>query len=151
MPKSDIPLPKSQYERERERWPEVARMAVMMLGRPAEDRRLSLAMLLQEHFSDIPDKAPPSDDVQAYAAFAMKMLLLTLIDKREGRLEQLGEKAHHRMAKVFGIPPEYLFRKLTDPELLELRPALKRAFGGLDLDELLDDLKSFRPARKFKA
>src|SRR5258707_902425 len=34
MPKSDIPLPKSQYERERERWPEVARTAVMMLGRP---------------------------------------------------------------------------------------------------------------------
>jgi hypothetical protein len=82
MPKSDIPLPKSQYERERERWPEVARTAVVMLGRPAEDRRLS--MLLQRDFSEIPDKAQPSDDVQAYAAFAMKTLLLTLNDKREG-------------------------------------------------------------------
>ena len=134
MPKSDISLPKSQSERDRERLPELARMAVVMLGRAAEDRRLTLAMLLQKHFSDIPDKAPPFNNVQAYAAFAVKMLLLTLIDKREGPLEQLGEKAQGRWAEVFGIPPEHLFRKLTDPELLELRPALKRAFGGLDLD-----------------
>jgi hypothetical protein len=84
MPKSDIPLPKSQHERERERWPEVARTAVVMLGRPAEDRWLSLAMLLQKHFSDIPDKAPPSDDVQAYATFAVKMLLLP--DRKKRRI-----------------------------------------------------------------
>ena len=116
MPKSDIPLPKSQYERERERWPEVARTAVVMLGRPAEDRWLSLAMLLQTHFSDIPDKAPPSDDVKAYATFALKMLLLILIDKREGPLEQLGEKAQGRWAEVFGIPHD---RKLTDLTTLD--------------------------------
>ena len=126
MPKSDIPLPKSQSERDRERWPELARMAVLILGRPAEDRRISLAMLLEKHFRDIPDKAPPFNDVQAYAAFAVKMLLLTLIDKREGPLEQLGEKAQGRWAEVFGIPHD---RKLTDLTTLDFA--------------LLGDLNSF--------
>ena len=129
MPKSDIPLPKSQSERDRERWPALARMAVVMLGRAAEDRRLSLAMLLQKHFSDIPDKAPPFNDVQACAAFAVKMLLLTLIDKREGPLEQLGEKAQGRWAEVFGIPHD---RKLTDLTTLDfaLLGDLNNFLGG---------------------
>jgi hypothetical protein len=126
MPKSDIPPPKSRYKRERERWPEVART---LLGRPPEDRRLTLAMLPQKHFFDIADKAPRSDDVQAYAAFAVKTLLQTLIDKRQGPLEQRGKKAQGRWAQVFGIPHD---RKLTDLTTLDfpLLGDLNNFLGG---------------------
>jgi hypothetical protein len=118
MPVSDLPLPKSPHDRERDRWTATALNAVCSAGKSQEHRRPALAYLLHTNFSDVPDKAPSPDDVRAYAAFAVKVLLQTLIDNREKPLEQLGEKAQSRFAEVVqGLTnrelnmPEELYQK----------------------------------------
>jgi hypothetical protein len=118
MPISDLPLPQSPHERERDRWTAVAFHAVCSAGKPKAEQRLVLAMILHTKFSDVPDEAPLLDDTQGYAAFAVKVLLQTLIDNREGSLEQLGEKVHRRFTEVVqGLTnrelnlPEELYRK----------------------------------------
>jgi hypothetical protein len=77
----------TQEQREQNRWVNVAFCACAIAGRNAEKQRPFLRQLLNTNFADIPDQAPPEEDVQAYAAYAVQKLLIVLTEDPEAMKE----------------------------------------------------------------
>lgn len=76
----DLVVPEG--ERERERWVNVAFCATCIadLDDPCNDV-MFLRCLLSTYFSDVPDHPPPADDVDAYAKYAVKLLVKVMIGR----------------------------------------------------------------------
>ena len=65
---------------EKDRWVAVGFCAIAIIGLRANEQDVFLRSLLARWFSDVPDKAPTPDDAQAFARYAVKLLLRSLID-----------------------------------------------------------------------
>lgn len=68
-------------EREQHRWITTAFCAVAIVGLPESEQGIFLRELLKEQFADAPTHMPPREDTQAYAAFAVRLLLRAIADE----------------------------------------------------------------------
>jgi hypothetical protein len=99
---------RTELDRQKDRWTSVAFIAAAGLaGNDRKTRQLFLQSLLDAKFADVPDKQPALDDMQAYAAFAVKLLLRTLTDDSD-TMREAGERT-----------AEYFMKRMKDPDFIE--------------------------------
>jgi len=64
-----------------ERWVHVGFSAIAIIGKPADQQDIFLRFLLKDWFADVPDGLPsPDDTTDAFARYAVKLLLKGLLD-----------------------------------------------------------------------
>ena len=99
-------------EREKDRWVSVAFCAAGISGRPRDVQVEFLKTLLRK-FADAPDKQPSSDDIEAYAKFAVKRLIERLIEGDSDAAKARAEALDQEFLRVIqeGLPD-----RSTDPE-----------------------------------
>jgi len=98
--------------REKDRWVSVAFCAACISGRPRDVQVEFLKTLLRK-FQDTPDKQPSSDDIEAYAKFAVKRLIERLIEGDSDAAKARAEALDQEFLRVIqeGLPD-----RPTDPE-----------------------------------
>jgi hypothetical protein len=100
-------------EREKDRWVSVAFCAAGISGRPRDVQIEFLRRLLATKFADAPDKQPSSDDIEAYAKFAVKRLIERLI---EGDSDAAKARADALDQEFLRVIQEGLPDRPSDPE-----------------------------------
>jgi hypothetical protein len=66
-------------QREQDRWLTMANCSIMMAAAGSAEERMACLRTIFEKFSDVPNGQPDPEDTAAYARFAVKTLLGTLI------------------------------------------------------------------------
>src|SRR5260370_30796240 len=85
-------------EREKDGWVSVAFCAACISGRPRNVQVEFLKTLLRK-FDDAPDKQPSSDDIEAYAKFAVKHLIERLIEGDSDSAKARAEALHQELLR----------------------------------------------------
>jgi hypothetical protein len=99
--------------REKDRWVSVAFCADCISGRPWDVQVEFFKTLLATKFADAPDKQPSSDDIEAYAKFAVKRLVERLIEGDSDAAKTRAEALDQEFLRVIqeGLPD-----RPSDPE-----------------------------------